>query len=109
MGSKVPGAVVTDPPTAKLPCSWIISGSGLLLLVSCAPAEVKRKTAISQRAMIDFRCCLLTECARVTLMAGDSRLLFPGFCFCLISPRLALGLLGRTRQSCRFQQVVKFV
>jgi hypothetical protein len=25
MGSKVPGAVVTDPPTAKLPCSWIVA------------------------------------------------------------------------------------
>jgi hypothetical protein len=26
----VPGSVATVPPTAKLPCSWITSGSGLL-------------------------------------------------------------------------------
>jgi hypothetical protein len=31
MGSNVHGVVMTDPPRAKLPCSWIISGSGLLL------------------------------------------------------------------------------
>src|SRR5207244_12050822 len=61
MGSKVPGAVVTDPPTAKLPCSWIISGSDLLFRVSCAFAEVKRNAAISGSAMIDFRRFLLMK------------------------------------------------
>jgi hypothetical protein len=44
MGSKVPGAVVTDPPTAKLPCSWIISSpgealDGLFLAHLTKPAE----------------------------------------------------------------------
>jgi len=42
-------------PTAKLPCSWITSGSNLLLLVSCALAEVKSKTAINEAAMKVFR------------------------------------------------------
>jgi len=59
MGSKVPGAVMTEPPTAKLPCSWIISGPVLPFLVCCALAEAKRKAGISQSAMKDFRRLLL--------------------------------------------------
>jgi hypothetical protein len=59
MGSKVPGAVVTVPPTAKLPCSRIISGSGLFFPASCALAEVMKAAAISQSAMKDVRCFLL--------------------------------------------------
>ena len=67
MGSNVPGAVTTDPPTAKLPCSWIISGSGLFLLVSCALAEVKREAATNESAMKDFQCFLLMGFAPITL------------------------------------------
>src|SRR5437588_4113928 len=48
MGSKVPGAVVTDPPTAKLPCSWIISGSGPAL-VDLLCARRSEQTDCNQR------------------------------------------------------------
>src|SRR5437016_2472178 len=93
MGSKVPGAVVTDPPTAKLPCAWIIRGSGLLLLVSCAPAEVKRQAVISQSAMKDFQCFLLMEFAPLTLRSKNFRFLFPGSCFCMIFPAICPSFL----------------
>ena len=43
------------PPTAKLPCSWIVSGSNLLLFVSCAPAKEKGKIAIKKPAAKVFR------------------------------------------------------
>jgi len=47
------------------------------LLISCAPAEVNRQTAISESAMKGFRWLLSLGFARVILGAGSSRLLFP--------------------------------
>jgi hypothetical protein len=63
---------VTVPPTGKLPCSWMISGSGLLLLVSCALAEVKMMTAMNDSAKRDFRCLLLIRCGPMVARADAS-------------------------------------
>lgn len=54
---------MTVPPTAKLPCYRIISGSGLFLPASCALAAVIKAAAINQCAMKNFRCFLLIEFA----------------------------------------------
>jgi hypothetical protein len=86
--SKAPGAVVTDPPTAKLPCSRIISGPGLFFPASCALAELMKAAAISQSTMKDFRYFLLIGFALVTLRSENCRLLFPASYFCMISPAI---------------------
>ncbi len=50
-----PGPCFTVPPTAKLPCSWIIRGWGM----SCPPvvphAELRMPSEISVSALIAFR------------------------------------------------------
>ena len=43
--------VITEPPTAKLPCSWIINGL-TILVVSCALAETTPAVARMARAPI---------------------------------------------------------
>lgn len=53
--------VITEPPTAKLPCSWMISGSDLLPLFSCARAEVKTMAAMNESARSDLGCLVLID------------------------------------------------
>jgi hypothetical protein len=54
-GSKVPGLVVTVPPTAKLPCSWITKGRGLAVSSAMAlpaammPVEMSRSATVRVR------------------------------------------------------------
>ena len=47
--------MTTDPPTRKLPCSWIISGSGLLFFAACALAEANRVAAVERQREEDSR------------------------------------------------------
>src|SRR3974390_242134 len=46
---------MTLPPTAKLPCSWMVSGSNLDFLISCALAEMRSTAAINEAAAKVFR------------------------------------------------------
>src|SRR5947207_2298945 len=55
MASKVPGLVITVPPTAKLPCSWMISGSRMSFRLVVVHAETITLVAISKSAD-DLRC-----------------------------------------------------
>src|SRR6266571_6459474 len=48
MASKVPGLVIAVPPTAKLPCSWMISGTGLSFRLIVVHAEATMPAAISK-------------------------------------------------------------
>src|SRR2546425_10552306 len=61
MTSKVPGLVITVPPTAKLPCSWMISGTGLSFRLIVVHAEATMPAAISKSALNDLRCFAFIE------------------------------------------------
>src|SRR6266571_9132407 len=61
MASKVPGLVIAVPPTAKLPCSWMISGTGLSFRLIVVHAEATMPAAISKNALNDFRCFVFIE------------------------------------------------
>src|SRR5437773_8997533 len=64
----------------------VVACSGLLLLLSCALAAVKRKAAISENEVRVIRCFLLMEFTALNLQAQNSKLRFPDSCFCIISP-----------------------
>src|SRR6266700_2558339 len=61
--------------------------SGLAFWVACALLVVTKKEAAStQSAMKNILCVLLMAFVLVTGRVGSARLLFPGFCSCIISP-----------------------
>jgi len=66
-GSKVPGVLITVPPTAKLPCSWMISGAGSPFPPAIAVADTIMATEIRRRAVDNFRCFGLIEFAHQSL------------------------------------------
>src|SRR6266568_4942898 len=71
-----PGAIPGQRLMTFVVIADVVACSGLLFLLSCALAAVKRKAATSESAMKDFRCFLPGEFAPVVLKIRGSRLLF---------------------------------
>src|SRR6266699_7171244 len=57
----MPGLVITLPPTAKLPCSWMSSGWDLLVSSATALAEAVMPAESRRSAVDHFRCVGLTR------------------------------------------------